>query len=78
MSATRKRILDWLDKEKWDNKIQSKCCQTEVDKKTKETLISPVTVTLWCGTKNFGSQFPPASRDCAIQTSVQVNNAQAN
>ncbi|KAJ8307629.1 LOW QUALITY PROTEIN: hypothetical protein KUTeg_014820 [Tegillarca granosa] len=57
-SATRKRILDWLDKEK-DSYITCDCYAL-----------------VW--NKNFGSQFPPASRDCAIQTSVQVNNAQAN
>jgi hypothetical protein len=66
---TNKRILDWLDKDKLENK-KHKSCQTESFMKTKDTVISPSTVTLWCGTKNFGTQFPPSARDCGIQTVV--------
>ncbi|XP_033725503.1 LOW QUALITY PROTEIN: uncharacterized protein LOC117315427 [Pecten maximus] len=68
--STRKRILDWLEKEKFDATNKSKGSQTEVTKCTKETVVSPTTITLWCGTKNFSSQFPPSMKDCAIQTTV--------
>ncbi|XP_060081907.1 uncharacterized protein LOC132561195 [Ylistrum balloti] len=68
--STRKRILDWLEKEKFDATNKSKGSQTEVTKCTKETVVSPTTITLWCGTKNFSSQFPPSMKDCAIQTTA--------
>ncbi|XP_021354540.1 uncharacterized protein LOC110451029 isoform X2 [Mizuhopecten yessoensis] len=68
--STRKRILEWLEKEKFDATNKSKGSQTEVTKCTKETVVSPTTITLWCGTKNFSSQFPPSMKDCAIQTTV--------
>nr|KAG5689181.1 hypothetical protein BaRGS_004015 [Batillaria attramentaria] len=35
-----------------------------------ETEISPHTLTLWYGQKNFSSQFPPNTSDCGVQTSV--------
>lgn len=68
--STRKRILDWLEKEKFEATNKSKGSQTEVTKCTKETVVSPTTITLWSGTKNFSSQFPPSMKDCAIQTTV--------
>lgn len=43
-----------------------------IDGVSKETVISPDTVTLWCGTRNVGSQFPPNTVDCAIQTSIDL------
>ncbi|XP_052096540.1 uncharacterized protein LOC127731744 isoform X2 [Mytilus californianus] len=66
---TNKRILDWLDKDKIDNR-KHKSCQTESLTQSKDTAVSPTTVTLWCGTKNFGTQFPPCAKDCSIQTNV--------
>ncbi|XP_059147919.1 serine-rich adhesin for platelets-like isoform X2 [Physella acuta] len=38
---------------------------------SKETLMSPSTVTLWLGTRNFSSQFPPRTQDCGLQTSLE-------
>ncbi|CAL1539192.1 unnamed protein product [Lymnaea stagnalis] len=38
---------------------------------SKETLMSPSTVTLWLGTRNFSSQFPPKTQDCGLQTSLE-------
>ncbi|XP_046332376.2 uncharacterized protein LOC124115428 isoform X4 [Haliotis rufescens] len=34
------------------------------------TGMTPDTVVLWQGTKNFASQFPPKTQDCGIQTSI--------
>ncbi|XP_061180531.1 uncharacterized protein LOC133189134 [Saccostrea echinata] len=69
---TRKRIIEWLEKDRLDGHCKAKGCQTEKQMKTTETIISPTTVTLWCGTKNFSSQFPPHTRDCGIQTSNNI------
>ncbi|XP_048749934.2 uncharacterized protein LOC125661855 isoform X1 [Ostrea edulis] len=69
---TRKRIIEWLERDRLDGQCRAKGSQTERDVRTVETIISPTTVTLWCGTKNFGSQFPPHTRDCGIQTSHNV------
>uniref|UniRef100_A0A2C9LEK6 Uncharacterized protein n=1 Tax=Biomphalaria glabrata TaxID=6526 RepID=A0A2C9LEK6_BIOGL len=38
---------------------------------SKETLMSPSTVTLWLGTRNFSSQFPPKTQDFGLQTSLE-------
>ena len=69
---TRKRILDWLERDKLEGHGKSKSCQTGREKKAAETIISPTTVTLWCGTKNFSSQFPPCTKDCGIQVEADV------
>ncbi|XP_025081046.1 uncharacterized protein LOC112556346 isoform X2 [Pomacea canaliculata] len=37
---------------------------------TAQTDISPQTLMLWHGQKNFSSQFPPNTLDCGIQTSI--------
>ncbi|KAH3809930.1 hypothetical protein DPMN_138312, partial [Dreissena polymorpha] len=71
-----KRIFDWLKMEysgKDTLRPSSLGCQTglmlaECD--SKETLISPQTVTLWGGTKTVGMQFPPLTKDCSMQTVV--------
>ncbi|KAL4216661.1 Rab GTPase binding [Mactra antiquata] len=68
---SKKRIFDWLKMEgSGSTRPSSLACQTGNihDFSTKETLISPQTVTLWCGTKTVASQFPPVTKDCAIQT----------
>ncbi|XP_052785578.1 uncharacterized protein LOC128221157 isoform X2 [Mya arenaria] len=82
---TNKRIFDWLKMEcsgslKDSNRPSSLACQTCLipECSTKETLISPQTVTLWCGTKTVGSQFPPKTKDCAIQTFVNLQNSNDN
>ncbi|XP_041356371.1 uncharacterized protein LOC121373702 isoform X2 [Gigantopelta aegis] len=36
---------------------------------SKSTSVSPDTLVLWHGTKNFAAQFPPKTKDCGIQTS---------
>ena len=36
----------------------------------KSTSVSPDTLVLWHGTRNFAAQFPPKTRDCGIQTSA--------
>jgi hypothetical protein len=69
---TRKRIIEWLERDRLDGACRAKGSQTEKEVRTVETVISPTTVTLWCGTKNFSSQFPPHTRDCGIQTSNAV------
>nr|XP_022307094.1 uncharacterized protein LOC111113269 isoform X2 [Crassostrea virginica] len=77
---TRKRIIEWLERDKLDGQQQcpAKGCQTQPHPQTQremravETVISPTTVTLWCGTKNFSAQFPPHTKDCGIQTSCSV------
>lgn len=78
---TNKRIVDWLkmdcsDGSRDSSRPNSLACQTGLAPEcfTKETLISPQTVTLWCGTKTVGSQFPPATKDCAMQTLVDLKN----
>lgn len=78
---TNKRIVDWLkmdcsDASKDSSRPNSLGCQTGLVPEcfTKETLISPQTVTLWCGTKNVSSQFPPATKDCSMQTFVDLKN----
>ncbi|KAL3885334.1 hypothetical protein ACJMK2_025405 [Sinanodonta woodiana] len=69
-SITNKRILDWLKMDRSASRPSSLGCQTTTQKEchTKETIISPQTVTMWCGTKHFGAQFPPPTKDCGIQT----------
>lgn len=68
---TRRRIIEWLERDKIEG--EAKGCQTQnlTQKETRaaETLISPTTVILWSGTKNFSAQFPPHTKDCGIQTS---------
>ncbi|KAK3577364.1 hypothetical protein CHS0354_008460 [Potamilus streckersoni] len=68
---TNKRIIDWLKMDRSAARPSSLGCQTTTQKEchTKETVISPQTVTMWCGTKHFGAQFPPVTKDCGIQTS---------
>ena len=76
---TNKRVSDWLKMEcsssSREGRPSSLGCQTNILREcaTKETLISPQTVTLWCGTKNAASQFPPVTKDCSIQTK-QLSN----
>lgn len=68
---SNKRIYDWLKMDTSGSlRPSSLACQTGTlhEYSSKETLISPQTVTLWCGTKTVGSQFPPVTKDCAIQT----------
>ena len=73
-ALTNKRVSDWLKKDcttsSQEGRPSSLGCQTTLLREcaTKETLISPHTVTLWCGTKNAASQFPPVTKDCSIQT----------
>ncbi|KAL5020513.1 hypothetical protein ScPMuIL_003405 [Solemya velum] len=65
------KALEW----KQLNKLRYKDAVSQSERNdyvSKETLISPDTVTLWCGTKNVGSQFPPNTCDCAIQTSIDL------
>ncbi|RUS81245.1 hypothetical protein EGW08_010987 [Elysia chlorotica] len=56
------------------------CCTTTQTMRSlrlmasKETLVSPGTVTLWLGTKNFSSQFPPKTQDCSLQTSLEPDD----
>ncbi|GFO31863.1 iporin [Plakobranchus ocellatus] len=55
------------------------CCTTQTMRSlrlmsSKETLVSPGTVTLWLGTKNFSSQFPPKTQDCSLQTSLEADD----
>ena len=76
-----KRIFDWLKMAQSGSlkecRPNSLACQTGLvpELSTKETLISPQTVTLWCGTKNVSSQFPPKTKDCSIQTFVNLQNS---
>ena len=78
---TNKRIFDWLKMEcssssKDSNRPSSLACQTGNIHEcfNKETIISPQTVTLWGGTKTVGSQFPPATKDCGMQTLLNVDS----
>lgn len=76
---TNKRISDWLKMEcsssSREGRPSSLGCQTNVLREcaSKETLISPQTVTLWSGTKNAASQFPPVTKDCSMQTKCDSN-----
>ncbi|XP_045185208.2 uncharacterized protein LOC123543184 isoform X2 [Mercenaria mercenaria] len=68
---SNKRIYDWLKMDfSGSSRPNSLACQTGNmhEYSSKETLISPQTVTLWCGTKTVASQFPPVTKDCSIQT----------
>ncbi|XP_060551095.1 uncharacterized protein LOC132712696 isoform X2 [Ruditapes philippinarum] len=67
---SNKRIYDWLKMDFSGSRPNSLACQTGHvhDFSSKETIISPQTVTLWCGTKTVASQFPPVTKDCSIQT----------
>ena len=74
-ALTNKRVSDWLkmgcnSASSKEGRPSSLGCQTNILQEcaSKETLISPQTVTLWCGTKNAASQFPPVTKDCSIQT----------
>ena len=75
-AITNKRVSDWLkmgcnnSSSSREGRPSSLGCQTNILQEcaTKETLISPQTVTLWCGTRNAASQFPPVTKDCSIQT----------
>ena len=78
---TNKRIVDWLKMDcsngsKDSSRPNSLACQTGLMPEcvTKETLISPQTVTLWCGTKNVSSQFPPSTKDNSMQTFINLQN----
>ncbi|BFZ26068.1 hypothetical protein BsWGS_29108 [Bradybaena similaris] len=54
--------------------VKSGCTQTLRSLRmmtSKETDMSPSTVTLWLGTKNFSSQFPTKTQDCGLQTSIE-------
>ncbi|GFR75813.1 RUN and SH3 domain containing 2 [Elysia marginata] len=58
---------------------EARCCTTQTMRSlrlmnSKETLVSPGTVTLWLGTKNFSSQFPPKTQDCSLQTSLEADD----
>lgn len=50
--------------------LRSTCYQTPVNfKRSQATAISPQSVNIWLGTKNFSAQFPPLTGDCGVQTS---------
>ncbi|CAI9732881.1 XP_029645013.1uncharacterized protein LOC115219087 isoform X1 [Octopus vulgaris] len=59
--------------------LRSACCQVPLNRKrTQATAISPQSVNVWLGTKNFSAQFPPLTRDCGVQTSFEDERSMAS
>ncbi|BFZ14088.1 hypothetical protein BsWGS_17126 [Bradybaena similaris] len=75
MEAREKLRLDLANTDNVNTgSMKSGCTQTVRSLRmmsSKETVMSPNTVTLWLGTKNVSSQFPPRTQDCGLQTSIE-------
>lgn len=53
----------------YNNSFELKYQPPATYKRSQATVVSPQSINVWLGTKNFSAQFPPLTRDCGVQTS---------